>query len=734
MSLALPVGLELGHYRLLSKVGQGGFGITYLAEHVQSLEKVVIKENLPTFYASRNNETLRIAPLDVANAEADYAHTLRRFVDEARTLARLNHPNIVRVLDAFEALGTAYYVMPYIEAKELHKVIPTEAVNEAWLLPILKSVLGALDYLHAQNLLHRDLKPGNILLQADGTPILIDFGTARALQTERSATMVGTPGYTPLEQITPHGNRGPWTDLYALGATCYRLITGELPPQSIERIDDDPYRPLAARVELQARFSHALLSSIDKALAVRAKERWQSAQEWMLALAAPAGSGVSPHATAQPPYRMPTGQVAEVSATGSGGKGRLVLIFSLLVVILMGGGYGVYAYLEAEAQDRLRRENALAEAKRMAQERAERFQREEEARLAREEAERKVREEAERVKREEEARLAREEAEREAREEAERKARAEGACLAYIKSVLAVHADTALPETVPAPQAESVVQSLRALCERGNHDAEFVLSVLYAHGQGVPMDKEQSMQLLRNAAEGGNTYARLAMAERYATGSVLAKDEAEAVKWYRLAAEQGHAGAQAQMGHCYRHGVGVVKNHFEAAQWFRMAAEQGNAQGQNGLGACYYEGAGVAKDEVEAVKWIRRAAEQDLTAAQRSLGYCYHQGIGVAKDNAEGVRWYRRAAELGDAIGQYSLGYCYQQGIGVAKDNYEAVKWFRRAAEQGNDKAQHSLGYCYANGLGVSKDRAQAIAWYRSAARQGNKAAQSALSKMGVTW
>ena len=280
--VALPVGLELGHYRLLRKIGQGGFGITYLAEHMQSHEQVVIKENLPTFYAYRDNDTLRIHPLDDDSSAENYSHTLQRFVDEARTLARLNHPNIVRVHEAFEALGSAYYVMPLIPGKELHKAAPS-VVDEAWLRPILKAVLSALSYLHGENLLHRDIKPANILLQEDGTPILIDFGTARALQSERSATMIGTPGYTPIEQITTHGKRGPWTDIYALGATCYRLITGERPPEANERLsdDEDPYRPLIKRSELRERFSRILLQSIDTALAIRAKNRWQTAQAWL---------------------------------------------------------------------------------------------------------------------------------------------------------------------------------------------------------------------------------------------------------------------------------------------------------------------------------------------------------------------------------------------------------------------------------------------------------------------
>ena len=147
--VALPEGIELGKYRLIRKIGQGGFGITYLALHTESKEQVVVKENMPTFYAYRSEKTLTIHPLDDGEAKENYLHTLQRFVDEARTLARLHHPNIVRVLEAFEALGTAYYVMPLITGKELHKAAPA-VVDEAWLAPILRTLLGALDYLHGK--------------------------------------------------------------------------------------------------------------------------------------------------------------------------------------------------------------------------------------------------------------------------------------------------------------------------------------------------------------------------------------------------------------------------------------------------------------------------------------------------------------------------------------------------------------------------------------------------------
>ena len=354
-SMALPQGFTLGQYHLLGKIGQGGFGITYLAQDIYSGEQIVVKENLPSFYATRCESTLTVQPLDVEKAVDEYEHTRARFVDEARLLARLNHPNIVRVYSAFEALGTAYYVMPYIKGQELHKAAPA-VVTEAWLLPILRSVLSALDYLHSQNLLHRDIKPGNILLRDDGTPILIDFGTARALHTERSATMVGTPGYTPIEQITSRGNCGPWTDLYALGATCYRLITGELPPEANARLaeDQDPYIPLSHRHDLLRRFSGATLRSIDMALAVRIKDRWSSANAWLQSLGGNATVLTAPSDVPAPTPGVP-------SMTQGWKRYMWPVIIALLVLVGLPGTYMLYNYARVQLEIKRMVEEAISE-------------------------------------------------------------------------------------------------------------------------------------------------------------------------------------------------------------------------------------------------------------------------------------------------------------------------------------------------------------------------------------
>lgn len=278
---ALPIGFNLNGYIIGPVLGQGGFGITYSAQEKTTGRKVVIKENYPTFNATRRTDTFAVYPQN-SKSKGSYSWALKHFVEEAAILTELEHPNIVNVLRAFELLNTAYYVMKPVLGTELYTVIPeSESLDERKLLPILRQLLSALTHIHEHQLLHRDIKPTNILLTPDGKPVLIDFGLARYTE-EISTVPVGTPFYSPPEQYSHKKElQGAWTDLYALGATCYHMITGQLPPDCHERSEHDPYSPLLKRSDLRKRYSDELLHSIDKALRMSKTERWQSAREWL---------------------------------------------------------------------------------------------------------------------------------------------------------------------------------------------------------------------------------------------------------------------------------------------------------------------------------------------------------------------------------------------------------------------------------------------------------------------
>lgn len=282
---SLPVQCGLYDYTILKVLGYGGFGITYLV-HDEGLDcDFVLKENMPRIFCGRNSTTMAVAPL--AGAEEHYRWALERFKDEARTLAKLNHRNIVRVIRVFEALGTAYYVMEKIDGEELH-LAAEKRNDEAFLRPISERLLQALTYLHNKSILHRDIKPSNILVTEQGEPMLIDFGTARSLSGGHDHTQIKSEGYSPIEQVQTNGNVGPWTDIYALGATLCHALTGNCPPDCVDRLMADTYVPLANRPELAAHYSQPFLSSIDRALQPLPQNRWQSAAEWLEALKLPA--------------------------------------------------------------------------------------------------------------------------------------------------------------------------------------------------------------------------------------------------------------------------------------------------------------------------------------------------------------------------------------------------------------------------------------------------------------
>ena len=283
-SLALPQGTRIRDFEFHRVLGHGGFGITYLGRNLSLDIPVAIKEYLPADLATREQDGF-VVP-QTTQAAADFQWGLERFVDEARTLARFQHPNIVGVHQYFEAHGTAYIVMDYVEGEDLSAHLERKGtLQEAELKAILYPLLSALEVVHGADFLHRDIKPGNIVLRdTDGSPVLLDFGAARQAvgAKSRSVTSIVTPGYAPIEQYSSRGRQGAWTDIYALGGVCYRALTGQAPEDATDRMRDDPLVPVAQ--QCAGRASAAFLSAIDWALSVDEGARPQRVGAWREAM------------------------------------------------------------------------------------------------------------------------------------------------------------------------------------------------------------------------------------------------------------------------------------------------------------------------------------------------------------------------------------------------------------------------------------------------------------------
>ncbi len=324
---ALPAGYKLHEYCIETMLGAGGFGLTYLAHDANLNTKVAIKEYLPADFAARS-EDQSVQPKS-ASAQESFDWGLKRFLDESRTLASFRHANIVRVMRFFEANCTAYMVMEFIAGKPLNEWIKERsALDQIEVAGIAGPLLDGLDAIHRAGYLHRDIKPQNIFIRQDGSPILIDFGSARMKATpEQELTAIVTPGFAPLEQYHTHGKQGPWTDIYSLAGVLYWLATGQKPIEAPARVRED-HMPAAFDIGDRRRFSAEFLSAIDWALKPYERNRPQTAAEWRAALvggSAPVRDQPRTAPVPQTTTRPPVAPVATTSAPTGGAFERETL-------------------------------------------------------------------------------------------------------------------------------------------------------------------------------------------------------------------------------------------------------------------------------------------------------------------------------------------------------------------------------------------------------------------------
>ena len=281
---ALPSGTVLREWRLEEVLGVGGFGIVYKGRGIYFNELVAIKEYFPSSISERDADAT-VVPID-SDAEEVHALGLKKFVEEAKLLWNLStptrHPNIVSVRSLFEIHGTAYMVMDFEDGISLSKLVKQgRRFNERSLWNILQPIAEGLDRAHRVGVLHRDIKPPNILINEDNRPVLIDFGSARFDTAEATSTKVTfhTPPYAAIEQYVKTYKQGPWTDVYALGVVMYECVTGEKPPEVLERLHAGLGKPLAEGK--WPGYSKRFLSAIDAAMTVKPDERPQSISDWL---------------------------------------------------------------------------------------------------------------------------------------------------------------------------------------------------------------------------------------------------------------------------------------------------------------------------------------------------------------------------------------------------------------------------------------------------------------------
>lgn len=620
---ALPALSRLHWYVLERVLGQGGFGITYLAKDTNLDQRVAIKEYLPVDVATRMPDTtVRARTEDLRDR---YRWGLERFIQEARTLARFDHPNIVRVLSVFEFNSTAYMVMRFEEGGTLSSLLDRRGMlPEADLLRILLPILDGLELVHGAGFIHRDIKPDNIHIRGDGRPVLLDFGSARqSLGSSTTLTILIAPGYAPFEQYySDPSSQGPWTDIYALGATCYRVICGRAPMDAVSRskgvLGSTQEVMVPASVVGAGRYSGRLLAAIDHALAFAERDRPQTTAEWKRELVGEeaAATPIAPVATqtarspiASPPSTAPTATVVTLPAAStqrakpnlaveppppsraepSGGPAaRGSWKWALVAAVIAAVAVALYIVTTTRGDETQSKIAALEK----------QLKDKDAAEAERNRQEKKAEEEDRQRKAQEKPRADVEKA------PADSARKPDSAPRPPPEAQKPREAPAAKPPTGSAPNVPPPNTPKPAPAPK--EPAAKPPVVAPSATLPPPAPEQPKLPTQRTPAESLADADRALEARRYA----------DAIAILRPLAEGGNAQAQFRLGDVYGELQGVERNLKVAADWYERAALQGSVGAMLKLGAMYASGNGVPQNNNRAYTWYGAAARLGSDAAK----------------------------------------------------------------------------------------------------------------------
>lgn len=539
---ALKTGQKLHWYEIRDILGQGGFGITYLAQDLNLGHEVAIKEYLPVDLSIRTKSGT-VSPVSEEHHER-YYWGLERFLDEARTLGQFKHPNIVQVRNVFEANNTAYMVMEYELGETFQDILNRrKTISEADLKTIIFPIVDGMKVVHAAGFIHRDIKPANIFLRVDGDPVLLDFGSARTSleQGNQSLTSIFSRGYAPIEQYnTSDESQGAWTDIYALGATMYRAVSGVPPTDAVDRsagiaqIEHDTYVSISEIAS--ENYSEDFLTAIDYALQFRQQDRPQSMSEWITTFDRRCSSERNQFDN---DTSIIDEQISEAKSGDAVAQSKLAFMYAKGIHTEKNEELAVDWFMEAAANNHVNAQYNLALM----------F------------------------------------------------AKGRGVEQSYVEALkwyeFAAEQGDVISQYTLGEMYKKGIGTIKNVeraytwymkaAEQENTNAEYKVAEMLHKGIGIAENLMAAHTWYEKAAEKGHTLAQMKLAYMYGKGQGVERNDTESYHWFRKAAEQGHPKAQYNLGVIYAKGRGIEKNPEEAKKWYEQAAQQGDQHAEKAL-------------------------------------------------------------------------------------------------------------------------------------------------------
>ena len=549
---ALPSGYQLHWYTIKDVLGHGGFGITYLAYDQNLDHDVAIKEYMPAELSMRDPEHHSIHPLS-DRKKSRYEWGLERFIAEARTIGRFKHPNIVRVRNVFEENNTAYMVMDYETGESLQDILTRKKIlNQEELISAIFPIIDGVKSIHASGFIHRDIKPANIFVRVDGEPVLLDFGSARKAVSKhkRTLTSLFSKGYAPIEQYESsddNDTQGPWTDIYSLGATMYRCISGMAPADAVDRSSaiihtgNDTY---VSAIEIgEGRYSKSLLEAIDFALQFKRDERPSDIAEWEI------GLENLTHAMSDITIQNSILEVENknrfMTAKKAAKEGDIKAQAELAYYYVRGVGtekddsMAFNWYFNAAQQNNVNSQYNLgvmyAKGRGVKQNFSEAFR-------------------------------------------WYKKAAEQGDSAAQATIGMMYEKGIGTDRNI-----QEAINYYRLAAEQNNVNAQYTLGSWYAKGTGVEKNYQTAFEWFQKAAEQNHINAQLNLGYFYGKGKGVERDDEKAFEWFERAAEQGNVNAQYNLGVIYSRGRGVEADLKKSKEWYQKAAEQGDEGAKEAL-------------------------------------------------------------------------------------------------------------------------------------------------------